>query len=64
MKLLKYNNKRVIITTKSGNIYKGMAYYCNADDYEEVEDELSIKLENSKGYFGVFESEIDAIEII
>ncbi|RLK62403.1 hypothetical protein D3H64_09965 [Atopobacter sp. AH10] len=64
MNLLNYNNKKIVLNTKSGNTYEGMAYYCNADEYETEEDELTIKNKTDGKYYGFAESEIKSIEII
>ncbi|MST90246.1 hypothetical protein FYJ79_11845 [Sharpea azabuensis] len=64
MNLLKYNNKRVKLITNDDVIYQGMAYFCDADDYETEEDELTIKNQIDNRYYGVANSEIKSIEII
>lgn len=64
MELLQYNNKKVKILTKTGNAYQGMAYFCDADDYETAEDELTIKNETDKRYYGFAGSEIKSIEYL
>ncbi|CYU47894.1 hypothetical protein [Streptococcus suis] len=64
MRLLQYNNKKVKLLTKTGNVYQGRAYFCDAEDYETEEDELTIKNELDKKFYGFSESEIKSIEII
>ncbi|MER0122418.1 hypothetical protein ABQH43_01620 [Streptococcus sp. ZJ100] len=64
MDLLQYNNKTVKLFTKTGNIYQGRAYFCDAEDYETEEDGLSIKNEQDKKFYGFAESEIKSIELV
>ena len=64
MNLLQYNNKKVRLVTNDERVYQGMAYFCDADDYETEEDELTIKNKSDNRYYGVANSEIKSIEII
>lgn len=64
MNLLQYNNKKVRLVTNDERVYQGMAYFCDADDYETEEDELTIKNLSDNRYYGVANSEIKYIELI
>lgn len=63
MNLLQYNNQKVKLLTKTGNTYQGRAYFCDAEDYETKEDELTVKNEKDKKFYGFAESEIKSIEV-
>lgn len=62
MKLLDYNQKKVVITTIDGKKYKGIANYLDKYDYEQEEDALEMKI----GYFwnAFYVSDIQSIEVI
>lgn len=62
MELLKYNNKSVEIIDTDGKKWIGRALYQNKEDYEEDCDALGLK--TVKGWFVLFENEIESIEVI
>lgn len=65
MNLLQFNNKKVkIIPAFEDKPLIGMAYYCNAEDYETEEDELMVKRESDKQYYSIAGSDIKSIEVL
>lgn len=65
MNLLQFNNKKVkIIPAFEDKPLIGMAYYCNAEDYETEEDELMVRSESDKQYYSIAGSDIKTITII
>lgn len=56
-------SKKVTIKTKTGNSYTGKVLsVLDADDLEADEPQLSIETES--GIYGIWESEIETIEVI
>ena len=56
-------SENIKLTTKDGNIYMGTVLsVLDADDLEANEPQLSIETE--AGIFGIWESEIESVEVL
>lgn len=62
MKLEKYHMKKIALTDIDDNVFVGLSYFCDKEDYDAEEDGLEMSVNGEIIIF--YQSEIKSIEII